>query len=285
MTTISATGEVLIKQQDALTPMEYSTDGGNNWKDIDSFPVTLINTEATNSSSTLTVTFKTNLYFTSVDQYFIIGTNTITIDGQNITLTMDVSDYPGIIQNGTENVLGNYDVVVKNIITNIGATTILAEYGGWICQQYFGNGAINNTVKNCINDCPISSYGGGIIGAYSGTVSASNCISYGSVGNYGGGIFGSYSSGSATNCNCNCAVNENGGGIFGSYSYQSAEAINCTLSSVEYFPASIGSNAGGIFGSNSYGTANTCVTSADIIGNGGGGIFGAYSNGTAYNCF
>jgi hypothetical protein len=284
MTTISATGEVLIKQQDALTPMEYSTDGGNKWKDIDSWPVTLINTEATNASSKLTVKFKTNLWFTSVDQYFIIGTNTITIDGNEIVLFIDVYNYPGIIQNGTENVIGNYSVVVKNIITNIGAATSIADYGGTICQQYFGNGAINNTVKNCINFCPTSSNGGGIIGAYSGAVSASYCSSYGSVAEQGGGIFGSYSSGSATYCNSYCAISENGGGIFGREATETAYATNCTLSSVDNFPASIADSAGGIFGSNSYGTADTCVTSV-VIGSYGGGIFARYCYGYAYNCF
>jgi hypothetical protein len=282
MTTIQETGQVLIKQNNSET-VKYSSDGGTTYTDIDSWPVTLVNTNAINSSSTLKLQFETDLTFNSIDQYFIIGTNTINIDGSDYSVYINVEGYPGLVQNGTYSVIGNYNVAIKNI--NVYGEYTVANYGGWIGQKYFGIGAINNTVNNCLTPCTIGQYAGGIIGAYSGAVSVTNCISSGNIDYFGGGIFGAYSLGSASNCQSSNVIGEFAGGIFGAYSDASAEAINCSSSS------GIGLGGGGIFGAYGGGTANTCVSNGDITGSiplesvAGGGIFGTYCRGTAYNCF
>ena len=67
---------------------------------ITSWPITLNNSSGSNK----TVFIVGNLELTTAytNMFFIIGGSNITIDGQNNTITVNgVSDYPGLVQNGT----------------------------------------------------------------------------------------------------------------------------------------------------------------------------------------
>jgi hypothetical protein len=306
---IDSSGILLLQQ--VGSDVQYSTDDGTNWLDISGgqWPVTLNNTYTAN---TLEVTFTTDLSLNTADQYFIIDSSNITIDGSNNTVNIDISGagYPGLVRNGTYSYSGGNitannnaysDITIQNIIIDSHSSSLLAiapttstqyndvKYGnGWLCQAYFGLDGSTNSIDNC------SSNGGtGTVYwvASNGDVSNNNnastqggCIlgdfcsadvtNCYSTGDSAGGIFGSYGRGSATNC---YSTGDNAGGIFGSDS--SGSATNC------YSTGDIDSNAGGIFGSNSQGSATNCYSTGDIGLSSAGGIFGSNSRGSASNCY
>ena len=96
------------------------------------------------------ITFEEDLIIDSIigtNGYFIIGSDYITIDGQNNTVTInDVPDYPGLIQNGTITSNGYCNVIVENIGILSNDITTLVKYGGWLCQRNYGNRQ-NGTVE------------------------------------------------------------------------------------------------------------------------------------------
>ncbi len=264
-TTIDTSGTVLLRQN--LTDVEYSLDNSATWTTA-LWPVTLNNAD---TSSTLNVKFISNLTFDSSAQYFIIDSSNITIDGSDNVVNVNVStnDYPGLVQNGTYS-----NITIQNI--GVESAYSVAQYGGWIGQKYFGNGATHNYVTNCYSTGVIDDRAGGIFGSQS-SGSATNCYSIGTIGQYAGGIFGFASSGSASNCYSMGSMGDSAGGIFGFAS--SGSASNC------YSTGPIGVNAGGIFVSGTAGSSATNCYSTGPIGNGGGGIFGPNSQGSAINCY
>jgi hypothetical protein len=74
-TTIDTSGTVLLQQNG--NDVEYSLDASATWRTA-LWPVTLVNADTT---SPLEVTFISDLSFNTADQYFIIDSSNITIDG------------------------------------------------------------------------------------------------------------------------------------------------------------------------------------------------------------
>jgi len=213
--------------------------------------------------------------------YFIMGTSNITIDGQNNILEINnISYYYGLVQNGTSDLNGMNNIIIKNLGVSAIGSSSLNDDAGWIGQQYFNKGAIGCIVNTCYSTGAISgTYAGGICG-YGSSGTVSNCYSTGAIsGMYAGGICGDGSSGTVTNCYSTGAISgAYSGGIYGYYS--SGTATNC------YSTGAIsGTQAGGIFGPSSSGAATNCYSSGTITGSSAGGIYGSDSIGTATNCY
>jgi hypothetical protein len=153
--------------------------------------------------------------------YFIVGSNNITIDGNDYSVTINgVTGYNGLIKNE-----GFSNVTVKNIHIEAENGSSLTDGGGWIGQAYFGANASNNMFENCSNTAAVSTGSGGITGQYSGSnggnVTVIKCSNSGTIDRDGGGIFGMRCGSSngyitATDC-CNSGKIEgpDAGGIIG----------------------------------------------------------------------
>jgi hypothetical protein len=283
---IETSGTVDLRQLDGSI-VQYSNNGGP-WTDA-VWPVTLIN-DGTGTSGVgalaalpLIMTFITDLSLNSADQYFIIDSSNITIDGSDNVVYVNVStnNYPGLVKNGTGS-NANSDITIRNL--GVESTNSVADSGGWIGQAYFGNDATENYAINCYSTGDIGSSGGGIFGLGS-SGSATNCYSTGDIingfpGTGGGGIFGQVSQGSASNCYSIGDIADRAGGIFGFNSQGTAS--NC------YSTGDIGSNAGGIFGAFSSGSATNCYSTGNYSSSGGSGIgvsdlsYCYYTDGSAY---
>ena len=236
-----------------------------------------------------------NIALTNVANYFIIGSEYVTFDGNNNTIIIDnVNSYPGLIQNGSFNgpVNGYSNITIKNINVSVSVlTTTLIIYGGWIGQDMFGYNATNVTIDNCHSSGPqTNNAGGGIVGRYS-PATVTNCSSTGAIHTNGGGICGKFFSGTVVNCYSTGAIGSSAGGIMGNFS--TGTAINC------YSTGNIGSYAGGIMGSDAGkniapvtgitttpgATATNCYSRGNITGNYASGIMAQKSYGTVTNCY
>lgn len=253
----------------------------------------------------VSVTLGENLSFDSVSNYFVIGGNGVTINGNNKIVTINnISNYSGLIQNGTIESNGYSNTTIKNIGVETTGTTTLADGGGWICQSNFGKGVLNCIVYNCYSTGTISLNAGGICGSHSGNTSGSciiyNCYSNGLIsGNNAGGICG-YSAGSGFNdssCivyNCYSTGSISGseaGGICGSYA--GSDCGSCIVYNCYTTGEISGFFSGGIYGNGAGHSGNciayNCYTTGFISGDEAGGISGnsAGNNGSfiAYNCY
>lgn len=287
----------------------FTTDYGNFY-DIN-FPCTVTNTDT--SQGMLIIKFMSDKTFDSSNYYFICGSSyiqfgstTLNEDGSIPTFTIsNVTDYPGLIQNGNDSSVGYDYIYVFNIKINSSNSNLLA-YGGWIGQKYFGKGEVGNSrtynyIVNChsTGDIPtlcggivgehcgyygnvnllhcsssgeIGQYSGGIVGpdaGYQATVTCEQCWSEGNMPNEGGGIFGknggNYGQAVATNCYSQGNIAQLGGGIFSSFAGASSGSANATNC---YSTGTIASDAGGIIG---------CLVSND---NGSCSITNCFSTGT-----
>ena len=139
------------------------------------------------SSSPVIVTFGDDITFIYSSQYFIIGSEYVTINGSNNSVTINnVSSYNGLVQNGSIGDNGYSNTTVENIYMDSSNNATLADNGGWICQEYFAYGALNNVITNCHTSGYIgASNTGGICGQYaggnSGTITVTNCSSTGAI--------------------------------------------------------------------------------------------------------
>ena len=190
-------------------------------------------------TSGVIVKLATNITFTSVSQYFIIGNHNVSVDGSgNIVTIQNVVNYPGLLRNGVSSTQGKNNITIQNIgLSTTGTTTLLAN-NGWFGQQYFGYLSTNNVITNCYSTGTIVSGGGGICGQYAGkqgTLSITNCYSTGDIsGNDAGGICGQYGAqtGNLTISNCYSTglIRSKSGGICGSsagYSSGTTTITNC----------------------------------------------------------
>ena len=238
ITTIIASGIVYIQQSGHNIQYQIGSTQGS-WNDI-IFPARIIN--SANTSTPLNVKFHTNFTLNGVNQYFVMGSSYINIDGQHNTVSIDtVTSYPGLIQNGTSDLDGFSSIHIENLTVN-GETSTLSDNGGWIGQQNFGKGATDNSATNCSSLGPIPSYGGGIFGYQTAYTSATGCNSSGLIGTNAGGIFGYFSyKCSAVNCFSIGNISQYSGGVFGPYT------INCVCEK-SYSIGSIDNYGGGIFG-------------------------------------
>ena len=290
------------------------------------YPITIVNTNPNPENSRLKVLFETDIPISFTNFYFICGSANIQFGSMslkdngtipNITINT-VSDYNGLIQNGTENGDGNSNIYIFNLkISVLNLNSTLLNGAGWFGQQYFAKGVYNCFIINCHSDGPIGENCGGIVGANCGGISDSVKIIYcSSSGNItgsgdnenitgGGGIIGansscvsvlkSYSLGSiGQNCggiigyNCQLSnvsrcystgtIGQYGGGIIG----RKAEFIECDIS-YSSNTGNLSSYAGGIFGA----YATSCVaTNCYSLAVGEGGIFGNNgTNITPNNCY
>jgi len=280
--------------------IQFSADNGS-WTTINGttydWPVTIINN---NAPSTNIIVKLTNLNINTaigamsgINAYFIAGSDNIIFDGgwdgigTYYTTTINgITDYPGLISNGNGGANQFYNIKVQNInMDSVNST--LSDYGGWICQQYFGYGYLDVSLNpsciilNCASNGNITNnYCGGIVGPYS-TASVSNCYNTGNFienHNYGGGIIGSYCiSGNVTNCYSagDFTGDDNYGGGINGYSCSSCAVTNCY--SIGNFTGNY-NNGGGINGASCISCIVTnCYNVGNFtrIGNSGGGINGA----------
>ena len=249
-------------------------------------------------SNPVLVTFDDDISFNSASKYFIIGSEYITIDGNNKNVTInDITCYSGLVQNGTQSTNGYSNVTVQNINVDSDSST-LADSMGWIGHSYFGKSSSDVIVNNCSSSGCISGQGAsGICGlglSRNGTSTISNCYSSGCIcGPDAGGICGPDAGSNngivtVSNCYSSGAISgNNSGGICGSYagSYGGTTIVSKCSSS----GAISGNNASGICGfmaGYNSGTVDIliCSSSGCISGQGASGICGknaASNNGTA----
>jgi hypothetical protein len=201
MTTIDLSSNIYLRLNSG--DIQYSTDINFTIPTpIISWPTTITN----NTGSNKTVYITNDLTLTATNQYFSIGSNNIIIDGQNkkviINITWDY-EYPGLIQNGTDSTNGKNNIIIKNLGLETMNGSTLANYAGWIGQQYMNKNASDCQVTNCYSTGNINGQrSGGIFGQYSYNSTATNCYSSGNISGFeAGGIFGEDSN-NCTAINC-----------------------------------------------------------------------------------
>jgi hypothetical protein len=249
-----------------------------------SWPVTI---DGGSVGTPTVVTFLGDLSLNSTNNYFVVESQYITVDGSGHTVTIDgvTGGYPGLVKSN------NYShTTIQNIHMAATNGSILSVYAGWIGQTTYGQGLSNNQFINCSNSAPINGGGGGgIIGGRSGqlggNVTATNCSNIGNV-YQGGGIFGECcgcDGGSITATNC-----YNSGTIVGSGGYSSSGIIgdSCgylngivTIENCYNRGTVTGNNCGGIAANfatqmNSF-TITNCYNSGEITNVTAAGILGA----------
>jgi hypothetical protein len=261
-------------------------------------------------SSSTTIIIEASFTITNINNYITINGSNITINGQNNTLTVNVLNYPGLVQNTS---IINTNIIIKNII--VVSSNTLASYNGWICQQGFCNGIIsfcnsngviptngggicgsqiyNCIILNCFSTGQIGQYAGGIIGSYSVNCNVSYSYSYGSIGNYGGGIFGFGTNYTFDGISYSPAtpIDQDGNQI-NPLSTTNNNLVTQSTVIASYSMGSISSYAGGFFGYFAYTCSTTNCYSLGIGNILSGGIFAPNfyltSNiiiPTATNCF
>lgn len=302
ITTISYPGNTTVYIRYIEGSTEFSSDQ-ENWYSI-SFPATINNTDT--SSGMLYINFTTDIIFSSVNQYFIcetdniqFGSTSLNDDGTRPTISIvEVTDYLGLIQNGTVSTSGFSNIHVYNINV-ISVDSTLNEDGGWVGQTYFGKASTNNYIVNCYSNGDINNDGGGIIGSYaassSGTMNILGCSSIGLISGSAGGIIGRHTSDTGGVVTCEECWSEGiisnyGGGVFGGSSGHNGTCFANKCYSI----GSIGEYSGGIFAGYagaSSGTVN--ITNCYSLGNisdYAGGIVGYYAGNSSgivnvTNCF
>ena len=297
---------IYIRQTDSLdiNTLQYSNDQ-TTWNQL-TLPVAIVNTNT--STGMLNVEITTDLTFNDSSHYFICNSSHIqfgsTSVGQNgsrpTIFIVGMTDYPGLISNGSHYSNGYSNINVFNLIVD-GTTSTLLDDGGWFGQTDYGKNAVDNYIINCTSLGDISEDSGGIVGsnaAYSDSVLATlfitRCSSSGTIGVRAGGIVGRYSgygnhdNGTNTDyagtivceqCWSTGFISSDSGGIFG----YAAGYITFGITGVGsyatkcYASGAIGQNSGGIFGLDAglqgYAEAFRCYSTGNIA-NTGGGIFG-----------
>lgn len=228
-------------------------------------------------------------YFGCATDGIQFGSTSLKEDGTRPIITIDgITDYPGLIANGSSGANGYNDIRIFNLDIRATNGSTLTTDGGWIGQAYFGKGATNNYIVNCSSNGLIIDAGGGIVGGYASsengaTLYITGCSSSGDSQTYSGGIVGFYAgrNGGVVTCDQCWSIGEisgpNSGGIFG---YSAAESGGQVIATKCYSLGSIsGINAGGIFGQLAGTSATTvaekCYSQGAISGTGAGGIYGS----------
>ena len=133
MTSIFATNTTIyIKDTGSGNLLYQIGDISGSWNTISSFPLSIHNTNQTNTSI-LVVQFYTDITINTINTYFVISTEYVNFNGNNKNITIDnVSNYPGLLQNGTDNAgtNANNNINVSNLIINVSGTTTLLIGGG-----------------------------------------------------------------------------------------------------------------------------------------------------------
>jgi hypothetical protein len=98
-----------------------------------------------------TVSLNSQINIIDASNYFIATAGNVTIDGQSNLVTLNsITNYPGLVQNGTSTTNGFNNIVVQNITIDASSSTLLNDpSNGWIAQRYFKKGATGAFVNNC----------------------------------------------------------------------------------------------------------------------------------------
>jgi hypothetical protein len=257
-TSISLNGGYLYLRMDANNQYVQWSTNGTSWNNLalSFWPLAITNSPSPSATNILRVVLTTDINLTpgytgGTNSYFIAGSSYITFDGAGKYVRVNgITNYPGFIQ---ANEFASY-ISIQNYITDIIGSSTLAQYGGWLCQRYFGRTASTNVnITNCINYAPVGgSYGGGIVGSDSGNLNITNCINYSQVsGSFAGGIVGAYSKVlNITNCSSTGLIAGTGsGGIAGGeFGYNATNTY--TISGCYSTGGILASNSGGIVGLN-----------------------------------
>ena len=238
-----------------------------------------------------------NFVITSETQFFIIGSNNITIEGhKNHDIIVAYAyiaglEYPGLVRNGTTTTRAYDNITIKHININTSpiTTVVLANNAGWIGQRYFGRNAKNVVIRECTNNSIISNYGGGIVGSDAYCIVA-ECVNKGVCSgiNSGGCVGADANSVRAWKCKNNFTGIISGneaGGIFGS------SAVGCIAKNCHNEAEISGLSSGGIFGGSSGSILNQnmtseCKNTGTVSGSNTGGIFGySHNTSSAYKCY
>lgn len=287
MTTINNNTNILITQ-DVNNKIYFSNNAGLLYEEIKLWPVTIVNTNPI-ASNIITVFFNSPniLLNNSINQYFIVGSQYITFDGNNNTITVGVDGWLGLLKNGTGiNAFANITIKNIGVKTTNNSTINLANNSGWLCQSSFGNygkNGSNNQIINCYSTGNIGinskiSGCGGLVG-FNPCVQVSNCYSTGNISNRSYGIIGQNGiSCSASNCYSTGNIDNYSAGIMdGGNGFDSAS--NC------FSTGNISNNSVGIAGVN-YGTftfINNCYSSGNITNNSAGISNGSHN--VVYNSY
>lgn len=290
--------------------VQYSVNNQISWVNLgNNYPMSISNTDT--SAGVLTIEFLTNItfdntfggnfkYFICATEYIQFGSTSLKNDGTRPIIIIDgVTNYPGLIQNGSNSLNGFNNIYIYNLEITTANSSELISNGGWFGQEYFAKGVVNCYILNCHSDGPIIDAGGGIVGGYAassnGILNIKGCSSSGNLSTYSGGIVGYFAgknSGTITCTSCwsTGSIGVDSGGIFG---YSAGDTLGEIIAINCYSTGIIGINGGGIFGrlggTSGYATAQKCYSQGDISAD-AGGIFGraASSDGgttSAVNCY
>lgn len=291
MSSVSVVGDTILYIRQSGSTYEYSNDSKSTWNAF-TFPLSITNLTP---PGLVTVLFETDISITSPSGYFVcsssdiqFGSQTLESTGLRPVITIDsVTDYPGLIRNGTSLSSGYDTISVYNLIVD-GTSSTTSTTGGWIGQSYFGNGiAAPNNVIHCTSIGPINQDSGGIVGGYAAInatarVIITGCTSSGSIATAAGGILGSNSGSQVTisRCSSSGVIGTTGGGIAG---YRCGTSGPISISEC-YSTGLISPDSGGIIGPDSSAVITTSY-SEGAIAISSGGIFGSVCTGTATNCY
>jgi len=251
----------------------FSYTGTFSSGDANTWPITI--------NASLTVTFGSDLTLTTSDQYFIIGGDSVTIDGSGYQVDFSgITDaYYGFIDGGSYN---------YSTVQNIGC--IRSGGGSNLIYSYIskGNFTASSSISNCYVICGGNIDSGGIAGS-NNAAPISNCyvicagdisFSFGS-----GGIAGQYNTGTITNCYFICGGNLSGGGIAGYYN--SGTISNCYFICGGDISGTGTSYGGGIAAYSNSAPISNCyvICGKKITGSNAGGIAANSNSGTISNCY
>ena len=264
------------------------------------------------SESPIIVTFGDDITLNSSSQYFIIGSEYITIDGDNFTVIIDgVTDYPGLVQNGLENTNGFSNITIENINISTLNNSIIAFRSGWLCHSFFGSNSFFISINNCHSDAQIGpneqcgficgrGFGQGDNNPNSSNCKITNCSTTCNTSSKFSGIIVGIRTGqnggfvNITNCYSTGEINsEIASGICGQQAAQNNGTVNitncCSTGKISGVQAS---GICGIFAGLDNGTVNitNCYSTGEINSEIASGICGqqaAQNNGTVNitNCY
>ena len=284
-------GVNLTLQQDTTSGNLYYT--LNDIQTNLEWPVTIINTTPT---AYITIFFEP-LILTNTNQYCIIDSDYITLDGQNNDFTINnVFGWLGFIQSGkfVDGVIfsAKGNIKIQNFVTKTLGITTLDTDAGYLCQSYIGVAALGNyTINNCINYGDINNLSteqigcGGIFGSYAFSNSVdniftiftvTNCVNYGAINTgLAGGIFGRNAFDFISNCTIDVSdcVNhgpisaDETGGIFGSFAIGLKYSNNSGVRNCTNHGVISGLESGGIFSSGLSNIGNPTETAIFFIEN------------------
>ena len=158
------------------TTITSSTNIDQSYIDSNPGPYTI---EGGTESNPIIIEIVSSLIITSVDTYFIIDSDYITINcnptkGYFININ-DVLLFKGLVSN-----LKNSNITI-NGLTIKGTNSTLNDNAGWIACTEYGVGCTNNKITSCSSYLPIGGFRcGGIIGR-NGKADITSCINYGDI--------------------------------------------------------------------------------------------------------